>query len=354
MKYLIAIFVSLILLSSEAQATNWELWQDFLAKHYQNGRIIDHSETKKITTSEGQSYALFFALVSNDKTTFDALLRFTEVELAGGSFKDNLPAWLYGLDNKGNNLLDKNNATDSDLWIAYDLLEAARIWQIPEYKEKALYIISNIKQKCIYHHSILGNIILPGAQGFVKENDSVVLNASYYPPFVLERIAQEDHDFITYYTDTMQAILRGSMQGFAEDWTELNSSGHLVVNPDSIGSYNAIRVYLWLGMTNKADPNRRLLLPFYQRMLAYARNNLEAPETANLYTFEQYGHSGTAFDAALVPLANDRQLNYLRTKMYAQSFTANEYYTHVLALFADGYDNHRFSFNANGNLHVGP
>lgn len=354
MRYLIAIFVSLILLTTEAQANNWELWQDFLSKHYQNGRIIDHSDSKQITTSEGQSYALFFALVANDKATFEALLKFTETELARGSFKDNLPAWLYGIDNTGKDLLDKNNATDSDLWIAYDLLEASRIWGIPEYKEKALYILANLKQKCIYNHKKLGQIILPGAQGFVKEDGSVILNPSYYPPFILERIAQEDPAFINYYTDTMQAILRGSMQGFEADWTELNSAGHLVVNPDTIGSYNAIRIYLWLGMTNKADPNRRLLLPFYQRMLAYIRKNLEAPETANLYTFEQSGHTGTIFDAAFVPLANDRQLNYLRTKMYAHSFTADEYYAHVLTLFADGYDNHKFSFKANGNLHVGP
>lgn len=354
MKFLIFLFTLFIMLTSVSHASTWELWDDFLVKHYQKGRIIDNSDPRAITTSEGQSYALFFSLVANDQKTFDEILNFTENNLASKSFKNNLPAWIYGTIDGEEKIIDANNATDSDLWIAYSLLEASRIWGKTEYKTKALNIIDNLKKRCIYKHTTQGEIILPAANGFIKDDGSIILNQSYYPPFILERIALENPDFITYYTNTMQAVLWGSMQGFAADWTQINANGKFIVSPNTIGSYNAIRVYLWLGMTSQADPNRQLLLSFYQRLLNYVNKNLELPEIANLFFYTQYGNSNVVFDTALVPIANERKLNYLRTKLYAHHFQKDEYYAHVLALFAEGYDNHRFSFNANGTLQVGP
>lgn len=36
--------------------------------------MIDPSDARKISTSEGQSYGLFFALAANDRAGFDKLL----------------------------------------------------------------------------------------------------------------------------------------------------------------------------------------------------------------------------------------------------------------------------------------
>ena len=47
-------------------------------------RVIDR-DTGDRTTSEGQAYAMFFALVANDRARFDGLLRWTELNLAAGS-----------------------------------------------------------------------------------------------------------------------------------------------------------------------------------------------------------------------------------------------------------------------------
>lgn len=49
------------------------LWQGFVAGAVHNGRVIDVSDKRLITTSEGQSYAMFFSLVAGDRALFDAL-----------------------------------------------------------------------------------------------------------------------------------------------------------------------------------------------------------------------------------------------------------------------------------------
>jgi Cellulase family 8 (EC 3.2.1.4) len=56
----------------QAQAAcNWPAWDQFKKDYVSaEGRVIDPSDARKITTSEGQSYALFFALAANDRETF--------------------------------------------------------------------------------------------------------------------------------------------------------------------------------------------------------------------------------------------------------------------------------------------
>ena len=138
LKHLFAagLFAAMTTLAASAHA--WPMWDSFKAANIDKSyRVIDYSDERAITTSEGQSYAMFFALVADDRETFDKLLEWTEKNLAKGDITKNLPSWLWGKTNQGWGIIDSNNATDSDLWIAYDLLEAARIWNVPEYAAKA-------------------------------------------------------------------------------------------------------------------------------------------------------------------------------------------------------------------------
>ena len=118
--FLLACLISAVF---AAPAGAWELWDQFKATNLTpEGRVVDYSEAKLITTSEGQSYGMFFALVANDKKAFDEMFAWTEKNLG-----ENQPAWLWGIpDGKPNGtgkILDTNNATDSDMWIAYCLIE---------------------------------------------------------------------------------------------------------------------------------------------------------------------------------------------------------------------------------------
>lgn len=78
-------------------ACNWPAWDRFKQAYIsEDGRVIDPSDARSITTSEGQSYALFFALAANDRKTFDQILRWTQDNLAKGALNTQLPAWLWG------------------------------------------------------------------------------------------------------------------------------------------------------------------------------------------------------------------------------------------------------------------
>ena len=75
----------------------WTLWDAYSARFIDSqGRVIDPQSSDARTTSEGQAYAMFFALADNDRITFDRLLTWTQANLAGGDLSTHLPAWLWG------------------------------------------------------------------------------------------------------------------------------------------------------------------------------------------------------------------------------------------------------------------
>ena len=91
--------VTMLLLAafSVQAACTWPAWEQFKKDYIsQEGRVIDPSDARKITTSEGQSYGMFFALAANDRVAFDNILDWTQNNLAQGSLKERLPAWLWG------------------------------------------------------------------------------------------------------------------------------------------------------------------------------------------------------------------------------------------------------------------
>ncbi len=78
-------------------AWTWPAWEQFKKESIsQEGRVIVPSDSRNITTSEGQSYGMFFTLAANDRAAFDNLLDWTLNYLAQGSLKEHLPAWLWG------------------------------------------------------------------------------------------------------------------------------------------------------------------------------------------------------------------------------------------------------------------
>src|SRR5882757_11239868 len=60
----------------------WPLWESYTSNAFDaQGRIVDHSAGDR-TTSEGQAYGMFFALVANDRARFEKLLNWTQDNLA--------------------------------------------------------------------------------------------------------------------------------------------------------------------------------------------------------------------------------------------------------------------------------
>ena len=173
-----------------ACGTPWRDWHGFVQRHVQDdGRVVDHAHPDLRSTSESQSYALFFALADNNPVLFDRILAWTRRHLCGGRPDLNLPAWLWGRAGDGQwRVLDGNTASDGELWIAYALLEAGRLWNRPGLTQAGRQILGLMRSAEVVELPKFGPMLLPGNRGFVHR-DRWILNPSYLPLFALRRFA---------------------------------------------------------------------------------------------------------------------------------------------------------------------
>jgi endoglucanase len=175
------VFVVLAMTRASHAATDWPLWKSYLDSFTDSQiRVIDHDSGDR-TTSEGQAYAMFFALVADDQAHFKGLLRWTEVNLAAGDLSAHLPAWLWGHAKSGEwTVLDRNSAADADVWMAYTLLEAGKAWSEPRYTSLGTALAERIAKEEVVQIPGFGFVLLPAPNGFRTAN-SYRLNASYLP-----------------------------------------------------------------------------------------------------------------------------------------------------------------------------
>ena len=360
----------------------WPLWEAYTKRFVDGqGRVIDRSapgSQQDRTTSEGQAYAMFFALVDNDKPHFEQLLSWTEANLAGGDLTARLPAWDWGHTSSGEwKIIDDNSASDADLWMAYTLLEAGRLWHDPRYAKLGQLMAARIAREEVVLVPGLGTTLAPGPHGFHPSDAGYILNPSYMPPPLLAYLAktmpQGPWGAIL---DSLPVLLNREMDGgYAMDWVAAGSDGvHPVPppaeptagarEPQAAGSYDAIRVYLWLGLADPATPGERDLLAQVSGMAAYpcARRPTRRSRSARR----------EASCMRKRPSASPRQLvPYLTAEgMKAQARTQSdrlvatrdpasglygrsaEYYEQNLALFSTGWSEGKFRFDREGKLHL--
>src|SRR5262245_43490219 len=227
------------------ESNQWpHLWRSYTGAFLDNQiRVIDSDDGDR-TTSEGQAYAMFFALVANDRPRFDALLRWTQQNLASGDLAAHLPAWLWGQRaDRTWGVLDENSAADADVWMAYTLIEAGRLWNERRYSQQGMKLAQRIAAEEIVDASHLGPMLLPGASGF-GSNDSHRFNASYLPLQLFIGLAHRDPNgpWARVAERIPALVSHSSPHGYATDWIELSASS---MTPSAVGSYDAIRVYLW-------------------------------------------------------------------------------------------------------------
>lgn len=339
-------------------SSQWPMWQQF-KKNYisSDGRVIDASTPKKITTSEGQSYGLFFALVAQDKSTFNKLLEWTENNLAQGNLALNLPAWEWGMRSKNKwGVLDKNSAADADLWMAYDLLEAGRIWNNARYSKLGKQLLQQIYQKEVRRIPGLGPIVLPGAFGF-NFNDYFRLNPSYLPLQLLARFSNIDPKWQRVEKNAIRLLLETSSQGFSPDWVvwKINQGWGADKKHPNVGSFDAIRVYLWAGMLSDGFPFKLILMDHFNPMVQVTQKLGFPPESVNTVTGQHKGTGPLGFSAAMLPMLAHNPSVFMKQKerLALTPLKAGEYYSSVLRLFGQGWAENIYQFNANGELLLG-
>lgn len=334
---------------------DWPLWEHARPKLVSPaGRVIDTSDVRSITTSEGQSYALFMALVDNDHELFRTLLHWTARNLAGGDLSARLPAWLWGQRPDGSwGVLDENPASDSDLWIAYCLLEAGRLWKLHEYTSLGTRMLQIIARTEVRDIPGLGYQMLPAPKGFVHDN-LWRLNPSYLPPQVLARVASAQPDSIwpQVYRNSVKLLLDSSPLGLAPDWINWNGLFFdTSKEAHHFGSYDAIRVYLWVGMVADDAPDAKTLKVHFRAIEKLVLPTGQLPERIDITAATGSGHAPAGFTAAIQPLFSGLPpASRLEQFIQTQDTSQLGYYNQMLVLFSQGWMQDRYRFNTQGQL----
>ena len=347
--------------AGEGSCAGWPQWQQFQRLYLSaDGRVIDASTPQASTVSEGQAYAMTFALIANDPAAFAKILGWTRDNMAAGSLERSLPAWKWGRADDGHwGVLDRNSAADADLWMTYALAQGARLWHNTGYTQLAHAMSQRILREEVALIPGLGATLLPGPKGFVTQQ-TWRLNASYAPVEVLRALERsgDERQWAEVLQSSQRVIVASAPRGFAADWIVYRESGGFSVDTTTagLGSYNAIRVYLWAGMLAEGDPLAAGLAHQLEPMAAGAARRAP-PESIDTNTLETTGEAPPGFLAALLPLLarfkfTDAVQTY-RQRIEAKSLKDNQhYYSDALTLFGLGWLEGRFRFDQHGDLHV--
>ena len=363
----------------------WTLWNSYAAHFIDGqGRVVDPQGGGR-TTSEGQSYALFFALVNNDPARFDQVLKWTQVNLAGGNLGARLPGWLWGRSKEGDwKILDSNPAADSDVWIAYSLVEAGRLWKNPTYANLGRQMMAQIARLEVTELQGFGLMLMPGPTALFSHKGTWTVNPSYVPLFIFQHFAAIDPagPWGAIAMNIPRLLRQSARHGFVMDWADyVPSDGFYPASapgsaksgsdqkgkndpPPQVGSYDAIRVYLWAGMLDGSGKTRTEMVGAISGMNAYLGNHGAPPEKVSDLgiPLEQDGPVG--FSAAMLPYLRafpdaEKARAQQRIRMSAQLDPASglygkdpAYYDQNLVLFATGFLDDRFRFGPRGELKV--
>lgn len=352
-------------MSAQPLSTDWAGWERFSRRFITpEGRVVDRTFGGK-TTSEGQSYGLFFALVAGDRSSFERIRRWTAAELAAGQLGAKLPAWLWARREDGRwGVKDGNSAADADLWLAYTLLEAGRLWSEPLYIAQGRALLATIAEREVVELEGGRALLLPAPYGFDLGQGRYRFNPSYLPGFLLLALAHEDPagPWARIWSTYVELAPRMFPLGMAPDLCIVDRAGR--VYPDAerghVGSYDAIRVYLWAGMS---PPGAGSVLLHLAGLVPLLQEYGDPPEKVDATSGRALAtaFSPPGFQGAILPyLAAMGDAELLETQarhvqahaVAAQLGATTQYYDEALILFGAGWQERRYRFDADGHLVV--
>ncbi len=247
----------------------WELFKKrFIQK---DGRVIDRMN-QDFSHSEAIGYTLFFALSYDDQKTF-----FKVHDWMSNNLKKNqygLYGWKWGkADSEKWHMLDMNNATDGDMWIASSLLLAYEKFGKQEYLEDALALLVAIRDNVLFTAENGRYYLLPAREGFVTDS-TVTLNPSYLILHLFKQFAHYDEKqiWLKLYEDSKKVLHQTTFGRFAihPDWVVMDTdTGQASLKKEkTLFSYDAVRVPLFLSYARKMYKDAELdsILEGYQRL----------------------------------------------------------------------------------------
>ncbi len=360
------------------KAEPWPLWESYSAKFLDGqGRVIDHG-ANDVSTTEGQAYAMFFALVTNDRNRFQKLLEWTETNMANGDLTLRLPAWSWGKSKEGNwGVLDSHSAADADLWMAYTLCEAGRLWRADRYSKLGEVMASRVAQQELVLVPGVGTTLLPGSDGFHPQPGTFFLNPSYLPPMLLAYFARKQPTAPWGEALSSLPAMLGTDGGFVMDWLKAENGA---VKPSAtpaaaqdtsgagkdaqpLGSYDAIRVYLWMGLADSRTRGVHAAMEKMQGMALYLAGHVTPPLSVDPSGKVVNADAPPGFSAAVIPYLHALNLKPQEKAQEARLEATKDsnsglyghdgsYYDQNLALFSTGWAEERFRFESDGKLRV--
>jgi endoglucanase len=349
--------------------TTWPLWESYTSSFLESdGRIADHDANDR-TTSEAQAYALFFSLVANDRARFDSVLSWTRQNLAQGDLPAHLPAWQWEKGRGSWRQTDRNPAADADLWIAYTLLEAGRLWHDHQLSRIGRALAAKIMAEEVVDIPGLGFMLLPGSFGFTTADGFFELNPSYVPVQLLLGLGEslKDQNWRNIAANVPRLLRGSSRSGFILDWVAFRAQDGFSLYPlpavEPLASYDAVRVYLWAGMLDSASPLRAEVLSSLSGMAGYMNTHSIPPAEVRPDGQVKNPSGSVGFSAALLPFlaANNlksvmqqqaKRLQLERNGKTGLFGSTARYYDQNLALFGTGWCEERFKFEPTGRLKV--
>jgi endo-1,4-beta-D-glucanase Y len=161
---------------------------------------------------------------------------------------------------------------------------------------------------------------------------------------------------------------RSAAHGFAMDWVSYNPQRGFSPAPApgrnaAVGSYDAIRVYLWAGMSDPLTPGAKAILASTPGMASYLGSHQLPPEQVSSEGVVISTNSPVGFSAALIPYLDALGKTELRERQQARLEAGRNpstglygrppaYYDQNLVMFAKGWEERRFRFDRDGELKV--
>jgi endoglucanase len=190
------------------------------------------------------------------------------------------------------------------------------------------------------------------------------LNASYVPLQLILGLEQSipDGPWGKVAATVPLIVSDSAPHGFVSDWTEFKTGAGL--QPvQTLGSYDAIRVYLWAGMLDNSTKDRDVLLKALAGMDNYLRKNAIPPAKVRPDGTVEDPKGPAGFSAALIPYAEalqdqqikNQQISRVQSEVNTQTGLLGappKYYDQNLALFGLGFSQKQFRFGANGALEL--
>ncbi|MBM1142707.1 Minor endoglucanase Y [Alcanivorax sp. ALC70] len=241
---LVGLALSLAGPAAAATDPGWRAYQDrFITRE---GRVVD-TGNGNISHTEGQGWGMLMAVYFDDEDRFQDLYRWTDDHLHRKV--DNLYTWRFepGADPA---TVDRNNASDGDLLVAWALELAGRKWKVPRY-----VAASNDTRNAIRRYLLAEYggylVLLPGREGFRKDG-YVQLNLSYWVMPALDYFARLEPDGpwrrLMYDGIRLLNVARFGPHQLPPDWLRLDEDGKVSPAKDwpSRFGFEAVRIPLYL------------------------------------------------------------------------------------------------------------